>query len=83
MKATDTQSLRSQVEKWLAPRFPTSVRVTVFGRMGPHNRRYVRVESQEAAGSHALFFFLHDEGRWSVFPPQRESPKMTAERVAA
>jgi hypothetical protein len=82
MKATSEQSLRSQVEKWLAPRFPMSVRVTVFSRTGPHNRRYVRVESLEAAGPHALFFFLHDEGHWSVFPPHRESLKMTAERVA-
>ena len=74
MKATSVQSLRSRVEKWLTPRLPTSVRVTVFSRIGPDNRRYVRVESQEAAGSHALFFFLHDEGHWSVFPLQGEPP---------
>ncbi|WP_168788265.1 hypothetical protein [Paraburkholderia aromaticivorans] len=82
MKATNAQSLRSQVEKWLAPSFLSSVRVTVFGRTGSGNGRYVRVESLEAAGSHALFFFLHGRCCWSVFPPKPESPKMAAERFA-
>lgn len=81
MKAT-AQSLRSQVEKWLAPHFMRSVRVTEFGRTGSSNARYVRVESRDNAGSHALYFFLHGDGHWSVFPPQRESQKMTAERFA-
>lgn len=82
-KAKSAQSLRAQVEKWLAPRFATSVHVIAFSRTGLDNRRYVRVESQEAgAPPHVLFFFLHDEGHWSVFPPQRETPRMRVEQVA-
>ena len=83
MKATSAQSLRSQVEKWPAPRFPRSVRVTVFSRTGPYNRRYVRVESPESVGSHALFFFLRDEGCWSVIPPETDYPRMKAVNFAA
>jgi hypothetical protein len=83
MKATSAQSLRSQVEKWLAPHFMSSVRVTEFGRTGSGSERYVRVESWDDAGSHALFFFLQDERCWSVFPPQKaEGLKMTTERFA-
>ncbi|SDI55144.1 hypothetical protein SAMN04487926_11914 [Paraburkholderia steynii] len=82
MKATRAKSLRSQVEKWLAPRFPTMVRVTVFSRTGSCNGRYVCVESLEAAGTRALFFFLHEGRCWSVLPPKAESPKMAADRFA-
>jgi hypothetical protein len=83
MRATSAQSLRSQVEKWLTPNLPTSIRVTVFGRAGALNRRYVRVEVQESEGAHALFFFLQDGRCWSVLPPQKtRSQKMRAERFA-
>jgi hypothetical protein len=81
MRATSAQSLRSQVEKWLTPHLARSIRVTVFGRTGPLNRRYVRVEVQEAEDSHALFFFLQDGGCWSVLPARKtRSQKMRAER---
>ncbi|CAE6868373.1 hypothetical protein R69658_07997 [Paraburkholderia aspalathi] len=45
MKSTNGQSLRCQVEKWLAPTPATPVRVTAFSRTRLGGRRYVCVES--------------------------------------
>jgi hypothetical protein len=67
MKRTMAQSLRYQVEKWLAPTTP--VHVTAFGHTGLGRARYVCVETHQATGLHALFFFEHDNGYWNVFPP--------------
>ena len=67
MKRTKVKSLRYQVEKWIAPTTP--VHVTAFGHTGSGRARYVRVETRQATGFHALFFFQHDDGYWNVFPP--------------
>ncbi|WP_213309064.1 hypothetical protein [Paraburkholderia sacchari] len=67
MKGTKAQSLRYQVEKWLAPTTP--VHVTAFGHTRSGGARYVCVETRRAMGFHALFFFRHDDGYWNVFPP--------------
>jgi hypothetical protein len=67
MKRTKAQSLRYQVEKWLAPATP--VHVTAFGYTRLGRARYVCVETRQATGFHALFFFRHDDGYWNVFPP--------------
>ncbi|MEM5403822.1 hypothetical protein AB4Y45_15155 [Paraburkholderia sp. EG287A] len=67
MRRTKTQSLRYQVEKWLAPTSP--VHVTAFGHTPSGRARYVCVETRQTTGFHALFFFQHDDGYWNVFPP--------------
>ncbi|MGU7784434.1 hypothetical protein [Burkholderia sp. PU8-34] len=72
MKNTKVQSLRYQVEKWLTPTM--QVHVTAFGRTHPGRERYVCVETTQAAGLRALFFFRHDEGCWHVFPPLADTP---------
>ncbi|CAG9265306.1 hypothetical protein [Paraburkholderia unamae] len=69
MRNTKTQSLRYQVEKWLAPTTP--VHVTAFRHTRSGGARYVCVETRQATGFHALFFFRHDDGYWNVFPPAR------------
>ena len=78
MKSTNQQSLRFQVEKWLAPLPTIPVRVVEFSRTRWARRRYVRVETSLPVGSRALFFFRHDDGRWYVFPPTADRLKMTA-----
>lgn len=80
MKDTNEQSLRFQVEKWLAPGPTASVRVVEFSRTHAGQRRYVCVESAQPAGLRALFFFRHDDGYWRVFPPAL--PRMSADRLA-
>ncbi|SOE66257.1 hypothetical protein SAMN05446635_2827 [Burkholderia sp. OK233] len=80
MKNTDEQSLRSQVEKWLAPAPATAVHVTRFSRTRWNGRRYVCVETSSPAGARALFFFRHDDGSWRVFPPTADTRKLTAMR---
>ncbi|AXE94722.1 MULTISPECIES: hypothetical protein [Paraburkholderia] len=78
MKHSNGQSLRCQVEKWLAPTTTTVVHVTRFSRTGKHGRRYVCVEARSPAGARALFFFRHDDGNWCVFPPTASERKSTA-----
>ncbi|TCG03894.1 hypothetical protein BZM27_44885 [Paraburkholderia steynii] len=68
MKTAET-SLRSAIEKWLAPTSATPIRVARFSRMGLSQRRYVHVETHRPEGSVSLFFFRHDDGKWQVFPP--------------
>ena len=76
MSAARGQSLRSLVDKWLAPILP--VRVTEFSRTRADGTRYVRVEAHSASGLHALFFFRHDDGCWCVFPPNSDWPRRAA-----
>jgi hypothetical protein len=83
MNSTSEQSLRFQVEKWLAPSSTAQVHVTEFSRTRLGRRRYVCVETSLPGGSRALFFFRHDDGSWCVFPPTDDSPRMTADRLAA
>ncbi|SOE69723.1 hypothetical protein SAMN05446635_3610 [Burkholderia sp. OK233] len=80
MKSTNGQSLRCQVEKWLAPAPATPVRVTAFSRTRLGGRRYVCVETSSPSGAHALFFFKHDDGSWCVFPQTANSRKLAAEQ---
>ncbi len=79
MKGTKAQSLRYQVEKWLAPTTP--VHVTAFGHTRLGRGRYVCVETWQPTGLHALFFFQHDDGYWHVFPPAADSAQLRAQRT--
>jgi hypothetical protein len=74
MKSTHEYSLRTQVDKWLAPGLSTQVRVTEFSRTRLGGRRYVCVETALPLGSRALLFFRHDDGCWCVFPPAVDRP---------
>ncbi|MGF6875100.1 hypothetical protein [Paraburkholderia sp. MM5477-R1] len=75
--STIKSSLRLLVEKWLGPTAAMSARVTRFGRMRSNQRRYVCVEALRPAGTLAIYFFLHDDGVWCVFPPAVERPAMS------
>jgi len=83
MKSTSEQSLRFQVEKWLAPGPSMAVHVTEYGRTRWAGRRYVRVETAQQGGLRALFFFRHDDGCWRVFPPSSDRLWVTAKPLAA
>jgi hypothetical protein len=78
MKNLNAQSLRFQVEKWLAPGPTVPVRVIEFSRTRSGRRRYVRVrvETTQPGGSRTLFFFRHDDGCWHVFPPSGDGPQI-------
>jgi hypothetical protein len=76
MKNSSEQSLRRQVEKWLAPGPSIPVHVTRFSRTSRGHGRYVCVETSLPAGSRALFFFRHADGYWRVFPPPVASPEL-------
>jgi hypothetical protein len=83
MKSTSEQSLRYQVEKWLAPGSTAPVHVMEFSRTRVGHRRYVRVETSQPTGTRSLFFFRHDDGYWCVVPPDSDRAKMHVERLAA
>ncbi|WP_233808302.1 hypothetical protein [Paraburkholderia sp. HP33-1] len=80
---TTEKSLHYLVDKWLAPAPSVRIRVVQFGRIQGGSRRYVHVEASAPSGTRAIFFFLHDDGCWCVFPPQNAQPSMTAHRLAA
>src|SRR5579863_1464312 len=79
MKGTKAQSLRYQVEKWLAPTTP--VHVTAFGHTRSGRGRYVRVETCLPTGSRALFFFQHHDGYWNVIPPVADTEQRHVRRT--
>jgi hypothetical protein len=76
-------TLRPLVDKWFGPTPATPVRVIRFGRLLSSRRRYVCVEALRAGGPLKIYFFLHDDGTWCVFPPALEHPAMGVLRSAA
>jgi len=83
MRNVSDQSLRGQVDKWLAPTSEMTVHVTAFSRTPAGGRRYVCVETWSAVGARALFFFRHDDGNWYVFPPRDDTRNLTTVRPLA
>ena len=65
---TDKTSLRSLVDKWIAPTATYPVRVTRFGRT-TNGVRFVCMEALRLTGPLTIAFFHHDDGAWRVFPP--------------
>ncbi|WP_083925620.1 hypothetical protein [Trinickia symbiotica] len=65
---TEKTSLRSLVDKWLAPTPARPGRVTRFGRTA-NGARYVCIEVVRFDGPMTIVFFYHDKGAWRVFPP--------------
>ncbi|MGF6506164.1 hypothetical protein OKW26_001967 [Paraburkholderia sp. 32] len=76
------RSLRLVIEKWLGLTPTMPVRVTRSGRTGRNRRRYVYVEALGPTGTLAIYFFLHDDGGWCVFPPATERPAMRSSFIA-
>jgi hypothetical protein len=72
-------SLRCLVEKWMGP--SAQARVTRFNPCAVYPWRYVRAELTGPSGDLAIVFFLHDDGSWCVFPPERKRPAMTVARM--
>lgn len=71
------KSLRSMIEKWLAPTSGTPIRLTRFSRTRSSRGQYVCVEISRPAGSLAVFFFRHEDGTWRVFPTEAKRPAMS------
>lgn len=69
-------SLRSLIDKWLAPTPASPISVTRLSYTRGRSMRCVRVESVKSSGVLAIFFFQHGDGSWSVFPPELERPAM-------
>ncbi|MGF6367961.1 hypothetical protein B0G76_4943 [Paraburkholderia sp. BL23I1N1] len=80
---TIDRPLRSLVKKWLGPTPAMPARVTQFGRMPSNRGRYICVEALRPSGALTIYFFLHDDGTWRVFPPDIERPAMNASWCAA
>jgi hypothetical protein len=76
--SSDVTSLRSLIDKWLAPTSVSPISLTRMSYPKARPVRCVRVESLRASGSLAIFFFRHDDGSWCVFPPASERPTMRA-----
>ncbi len=74
--ASADKSLRHMIEHWLGPAHDDQVRVTRFRNRRSTRECYVRVETSNAAGPVAMFFFRHQDGTWRIFPPSQERPAM-------
>jgi hypothetical protein len=75
-------SLRSLVDKWLAPTLSMPARVTQIGRVLATHGRYVRLEGCISTGPLTIVFFRHEDGSWCVFPSVPASPSMSARLFA-
>ena len=62
-------SLRTQIDKWLAPTLLTPLHVAQFGRT-TNGGRYVSIAVLRADGPLTIAFFRHEDGAWCVFPPR-------------
>jgi len=76
--SSSVESLRSLIEKWLAPTPASPITVTRMNYAKSRPMRCVRVESLRTSGTLAIFFFRHLDGSWCVFPPAPERPTMRA-----
>jgi hypothetical protein len=72
----NTISLRSLIDKWLAPSLAMPARVTQVGRLLATHSRYVRIEGRTSNGPLTIVFFQHGDGSWGVFPPVRTAPAL-------
>lgn len=75
-------TLRSLVDKWLAPTFSTPARVAQVGRLLATRSRFVRIEGHTSSGTLTIVFFRHNDGSWCVFPPAQTKPAMCQRLVA-
>ncbi|WP_156444452.1 hypothetical protein [Burkholderia sp. MSMB1826] len=75
--------LRLIVEKWLGTDFPADLRVSEAVGMSGKRRQYVRVEVPCRSDGAALYFFLHDDGTWDVFPQEEQGLAMSSRFFAA
>ena len=74
--SSNVVSLRSLIDKWLAPTPTSPISVTRLSYPKGRSMRCVRVESVRSSGALAIFFFQHGDGSWSVSPPELERPTM-------
>ncbi|HEX7909004.1 MAG TPA: hypothetical protein VF534_13070 [Paraburkholderia sp.] len=72
---TEQTSLRSLVDKWLAPTPAKPARLTRFGRT-TKGVRFVCLEIRRLTDPLTIAFFYHDDGGWRVFPPERSVLEM-------
>ena len=75
-------SLRTLVDKWLAPTLASPARVLRTGRMNGSRARYVCIEMRATDGMRSIFLFRHDDGSWCVFPPSESRPAMCCVSVS-
>jgi hypothetical protein len=78
---TRETTLRRLVEKWFGPESGMRARVTLFSHPRGSRWRYVCVASRQTGAELSIFFFRHDDGSWSVFPPQTRRPTMNVARM--
>lgn len=80
--ASAEKSLRLMVEHWLAPGLASQIRVTRFRNRRATRECYVCVETFNAKGAVAMFFFRHEDRTWRIFPQNRKRPMMRAACIA-
>ncbi|SAL63651.1 hypothetical protein AWB74_03384 [Caballeronia arvi] len=74
--AAGITSLRFQVERLVGSTRDDTMRVRFIerARIGSTRRLCLRIDWPQ--GSLPLFFFLHADGTWHLFPPEQSRPEM-------
>jgi hypothetical protein len=67
------QSLRCLIEKWFALASGETYRLSRSPRAQSPSGGCVCFEATRTDGALRIFFFRHDDGSWSVFPPELTS----------
>ncbi|MEM5318534.1 hypothetical protein [Paraburkholderia sp. JHI869] len=85
MGGTDAviDGLRALIEKWLGVECPVHLRVAEGARTGARQKRFVRIEVPSRRDRAAMYFFLHDDGNWSVLPQEENRLAMSPRLYAA
>jgi hypothetical protein len=78
-----TRGLRRIVGKWLGTDFPLDLRIGATCGISGNRQQYVRIELPCRNDGAALYFFLHDDGTWDVFPQEEQGLAMSSRLFAA
>ncbi|VVE58001.1 hypothetical protein PTE30175_05165 [Pandoraea terrae] len=66
---TEDRSLRSVVEKWFGRDSHSSLHLSRVMHSQLGRNHCLRVDLPHSGNFITVFFFRHDDGGWSVFPP--------------
>jgi hypothetical protein len=75
--------LLAVIEKWLGAGLASRCRLEDGDSKCSNSRRYIRVEVPGREESATMYFFLHDDGTWNVYPQQDRRPEMFPPRLLA
>jgi hypothetical protein len=75
--------LLAAIEKWLGAGLASRCRLEDGDGKRRDSTRYVRIAVPDREQIATMYFFLHDDGTWNVYPQQDRRPEMFPPRLLA